>query len=182
MTARTIAASAAREAERLLAEHHPNLTVPIPVDVLVQHAGMRRAAKKHGETTAVAFAIRNAVGEHVLGVNSAHGRARQRLALAHALGHALMDEREIVICHAVRAATGLPAGSTATMPQERAANRFAAELLMPETAVLREVSAWLGDRPAGTDREKLVNDLHKVFAVPAEAMAFRLVDLAIIVP
>lgn len=181
MTARTIAASAAREAEHILAAHHPDGTLPIPVDTIVQRLDMKQGRKQH-DGPEVGFAIRSALGDRVLGVNVTHGRGRQRFALAHVLGHALMDERDLILCHAVRAASGLPAGSTATMAQERAANRFAAELLMPEVAIMREVSAWLGDRPAGTDRERLVNDLHKLFAVPAEAMAFRLVDLAVIVP
>lgn len=182
MTAQTIAASAAREAERLLTEHHPDLTLPIPVDTIVDRLGMRQGRKRQDTTTAVAFTIRDAIGNITLGVNTVHGRARQRFALAHALGHAQMHEHDLVICHAIRANTGLPAGSTATPAQERAANRFAADLLMPESAIARELSVWLGGQPAGLDRERLVNDLHKLFVVPYEAMAFRLVDLSILSP
>lgn len=182
MTARTIAASAAREAERILAAYHPGGTLPVPIETLVERLGIRQGRKQQNSTTAVGFTIRNSLGDITLGVNTAHGRARQRFALAHALGHALMDERDLILCHAVRAASGLPAGSTATMAQERAANRFAAELLMPENAVMREVDTWVGDKSAGTDRERLVNDLHKLFGVTVEAMAHRLVDLAVIVP
>lgn len=182
MTARTIAASAAREAERTLAAHHPDGAPPVPIDTIVEQLGMRQGRKRQDTTTAVAFTIRDSLGEVTLGVNSFHGRSRQRLALAHALGHALLHQDDLTICHAVRAASGLPAGSTASMAQERAANRSAADLLMPEPAIMREAAAWLGGREAGIDRERLVNDLHKLFAVPYEAMAFRLVDLAVLVP
>lgn len=182
MTARTVAASAAREAERVLAAHHPTLSIPVPVDTLVQQCGIRRAGKKHEGTHAIGFTVRDALGSVILGVNSAHGRPRQRFALAHGLGHALLHEYDLCVDHAIRAPNGLPAGSTATMTQERAANRFAAELLMPEAAVMRELAAWLGGRTTASDRERLVTDLHKLFQVPYEAMAFRLVDLAVLVP
>ena|GEM_PF-5631666 len=182
MAARTVAASAAREAERVLATHHPALNIPIPVDTLVQQCGMRRAGKKHEGTHAVGFTARDAQGSVILGVNSAHGRARQRFALAHGLGHALLHEYDLCIDHAIRAPNGLPVSSTATMAQERAANRFAAGLLMPEAAIMRELAVWLGGRTTASDRERMVTDLHKLFQVPYEAMAFRLVDLAVLVP
>lgn len=183
MTARTIAASARAEAERVLAEHHPDATVPVPVESITLRLGAKRVGKRHDGTDAVVFALQSAYGEQVIGVNSSHGGPRQRFALAHALGHVRLHEYELVICHEIRdGGSGKRPAARATIEQERAANHFAAELLIPAPLVLREVRGWLDGADTGSDRDRLTKDLAKLFVVSYEAMAFRLVDLAVIVP
>jgi len=180
---RTIAASARAEAERVLVEHHAAMTLPVPVDLIAERCECQRVGKRHDGTDVIVFALRSAVGDRIIGVNSSHGNPRQRFALAHALGHVRLHEYELVLCHEIRAGgDGKRLSSTASMEQERAANRFAAELLMPAGLVRRETRAWLKGADTGSDRDRLTKDLAKLFAVSYEAMAFRLVDLALIVP
>lgn len=106
----------------------------------------------------------------VIGINADHHENRQRFTLAHELGHFLLSHHE--------------AGGTAqssfhvdledTTPpgydwrQERAANDFAADLLMPRRLVQRAF-----------DQDPQPSRLAKAFKVSEIAMGYRLVDLGL---
>jgi hypothetical protein len=93
--------------------------------------------------------------------------ARRRFTIAHEIGHWVCQVREgrggPIHCRPD------PAGGAATDVREREANVFAAELLMPEDAVRREVAR--GARPG---------EMEAVFGVSAPAMGWRLFNLGIV--
>jgi hypothetical protein len=92
---------------------------------------------------------------------------RRRFSIAHEVGHYLLHVGDIsdgVFC---RAADLRPDPESPERLREREANRFAAELLMPEQLVAREVGRHGPDPVA----------LAPLFAVSDLAMGFRLVNL-----
>lgn len=105
---------------------------------------------------AVKFADRRAV----IWLNEADGRRRKRFTLAHELGHLMLHGQD---------GQGIYRDlSFAGSEEERAANEFAADLLMP-AAMLRKYTSLLR-----FDLKKLAN----VFDVSSEALQMRLAILA----
>jgi hypothetical protein len=95
---------------------------------------------------------------------------RRRFSVAHEVGHWLLhtgDQPQGVFC---RAADLRPDPDSPERLREREANRFAAELLMPETMVTGEVRRHGADPVALAPR----------FAVSDLAMGFRLVNLGLL--
>ncbi len=99
----------------------------------------------------------------VIGVNCRHHRVRQRFSTAHELGHHLLG-------HSERFHIDVSDGNSpgADYASERAANEFAAELLMPRRLVSRLAegepgTSWLAQR----------------FDVSEIAMGYRLVNLGL---
>jgi transcriptional regulator with XRE-family HTH domain len=99
----------------------------------------------------------------VIGVNADHHRNRQRFTLAHELGH-------FVLGHHARYHLDVSDGAEADInySAERAANEFAAELLMPPSLV-----------EAAYEREQSTGQLAYQFQVSELAMGFRLVNLGL---
>lgn len=167
------------EAADLLDAHHPQHTPPTPILAITQAEGIKVVWHKH-PTSAVAFHARSATGEHVIGLNTRQGTRSQHWALAHTLGHALLHGRDLTICHDIRLGD-VDSAANATWEQEAHATRFAAELLLPADLVFAAAGAWLGAHPYNNpDRDGLVRHLAEVFAAPSEAVAFRLIDLAVL--
>jgi Zn-dependent peptidase ImmA (M78 family)/DNA-binding XRE family transcriptional regulator len=100
----------------------------------------------------------------VIAVNSDHGENRQRFSIAHELGHYLLSHHDRF--H-IDLTEGDPPGYD--WQTERAANEFAAELLMPREMVLRELGQALDTHRLG-----------KRFRVSELAMGYRLVNLGVI--
>ena len=71
--------------------------------------------------------------------------------------------------------------TVATEKEEREANQFAAELLMPEEPVRRQVEELVGRRSLVSDRW-LVAELARHFNVSGQAMEYRLVNLKVLAP
>lgn len=116
----------------------------------------------------------------VIGVNSSHPLTRQRFTIAHELGHLLLHGSRSVIVdtHVFRRDQ---TSSMGTETEEREANGFAAELLMPSVFVEREFDAVLDDDPGVTARQ-LVARLAAVFGVSEQAMEIRLGTLHLLSP
>lgn len=78
-------------------------------------------------------------GVKIIGVNSSESETRQRFTLAHELGHMMLHkqetvnyDQELILMRDVRASMG-------TDVKEIDANRFAAELLMPENELAEDL-------------------------------------------
>lgn len=101
----------------------------------------------------------DALNEHIILINSSQPHLRQRFTLAHELGHAQFDKDTVVES----------LQPTETAPEEKRANAFAGELLMPEAAVKK----WAPQRPWGEDP----NDVARIalhFGVSYEATLWKL--------
>lgn len=185
MSARTIAASAAREAERLLAEHHPGGTPPVPVELIAQALGYR-ILHNHHDGPQISFYLQDATGRPHIGVNTAMSRGRQRFAATHALGHGRLHPRDLIICTGLRTDEDPPGSVHATTAEEDAATRFAFDLLMPARLVIEHAGEILAQETQGfagkSQRDRLVFEMARRFGVSWEAVRYRLVDLAVIVP
>jgi len=115
--------------------------------------------------------------QHVIGVNSAHPRPRQRFTIAHELGHrALHPGREIILDVPVRVNFRDKTSSMATDAEEIEANAFAAATLMPEKMICDHIT----QPPASKRREPddIAAEL-AIFKVSASAMSFRLINLGL---
>src|SRR5205085_726618 len=102
--------------------------------------------------------------ERQIWLNASEGELRRRFTLAHELGHWVCQHLEgksaPVYC---RATDVQPEPSVADRAVEREANVFAAELLMPESAVRDE---W--------PRSATVSELAQRFGASGAAMSWRL--------
>jgi Zn-dependent peptidase ImmA (M78 family) len=116
----------------------------------------------------------------VIGVNSFHAATRQRFTVAHELGHLLLHETRamIVDTHVYRRDE---VSSMGTKKEEREANAFAAELLMPRDFVELAFDSVLNEQPAIT-ASQLVSRLAGDFEVSEQAMGIRLGNLGILSP
>jgi Zn-dependent peptidase ImmA (M78 family) len=114
---------------------------------------------------------------YAIGVNAAHSHVRQRFTIAHELGHLMLHPgRDLILDH-VQLNLRDNTSSLGTDRQERQANAFAAELLMPRSEALAEVRRLL-DR-GGTIDSRFVRDLAEGFDVSDQAMEYRLVNLGV---
>lgn len=112
----------------------------------------------------------------IIGVNSTHAPVRQRFTIAHEIGHLVMHKgRPVFIDRLVR----INERDGSSDKDERQANAFAAELLMPRTFVTAEIERIFGKR-SQTMPEQLVDDLAAKFNVSSAAMGYRLVNLNIL--
>lgn len=116
----------------------------------------------------------------VIGVNSSHSKNRQRFTIAHEIGHLVLKHQgELFVDHVVMKRDGK--SSKAIDRQEIEANRFAAELLMPEALVLERAHA-LESGKAGLSPDELISQLAKDFQVSSQAMEYRLTNLGVFMP
>jgi Zn-dependent peptidase ImmA (M78 family) len=100
----------------------------------------------------------------VIGVNKNNPKVRRRFTVAHELGHFLLE-------HALRKETDIiDEGSNQHVLEEREANSFASQILMPEEMVRKEVGS------------KTINlkELASKFDVSEQAITIRLLMLNLI--
>jgi Zn-dependent peptidase ImmA (M78 family) len=114
---------------------------------------------------------------NVIVVNDEHSQNRKRFTMAHELGHLLLnhggdvfvDREGRFIFRDSKSQSGLDI-------QERDANKFAAELLMPVEMVIKELNKI--DNEMIEDRD--IDKLAMKFDVSSQAMTIRLVNLNLI--
>jgi Zn-dependent peptidase ImmA (M78 family) len=116
----------------------------------------------------------------IIGVNSSHPKTRQRFTIAHEIGHLCLEhEGEIFVDQRVIKRDALSA--QAVDASEIEANRFAAELLMPEKLLIRAVHRRQSKKSDYSSNE-LINDLAAEFQVSPLAMEYRLANLGMLMP
>lgn len=162
------------EAARLRSQYTDG-ELPVPVEEI---------AAKLGVALVVETLDRNVSGllfrqgdDRAIGVNAAHPMVRQRFTVAHELGHLQLHPGKELILDRVRVNLRDDVSSLGTNREERDANAFAAELLMPRSEILSQVQKVL-DR-GGTTDARFIADLALLFDVSEQAMEFRLVNLGL---
>lgn len=167
-------ASPERLAKALLRKHAPG-GIPVPVEDIARGEGASLGWSRHqGPEWGL---VMREPSRTTLGVNVNTSARRQRGSLAHALGHLLMHDGSLIVCHAARLGTRGRQAS-ATDAQEAEANAFAIELLMPRDAVAKAVDEFAASRPDGefpVPRQALEEAIGRKFNVSSEAVACRLV-------
>jgi Zn-dependent peptidase ImmA (M78 family) len=116
----------------------------------------------------------------IIGVNKKHHRNRQRFTIAHEIGHLLLHEGDkLRIDHKNLGFEVKIMGSKAAEHpddlEERAANIFAAELLMPRQFLERDVRNTGGVNLLDDD---VVSSLAKDYGVSTQALTYRLIELS----
>lgn len=151
---------------------------PIPVDRIAKALGIRLYVDTlEGDISGFAHRAKDQV---VIGVNTRHAPVRQRFTIAHELGHLLLHDFDCL--HIDRGFTlrlRSEISGQGTDQDEVEANRFAAELLMPE--------GFLRDDLEGLESidlldDECVSDLAKKYEVSKQALLIRLATLGYITP
>jgi Zn-dependent peptidase ImmA (M78 family) len=160
---------------------------PIPVEEISEGLGMHVVYEDLPYDTSSVL-IRQADGRRVIGVNARHAPTRQRFSLAHELGHALLhvtedapQDDEAFVSRPLQILFRDGVAGQGTNRVEIEANTFAANLLMPKDLVTsRFLKRWQQDLARQVD--DVIDDLAIEFDVSAQAMRYRLVNLALIDP
>jgi Zn-dependent peptidase ImmA (M78 family) len=116
-------------------------------------------------------------GRIIIGVNELHPKTRQRFTIAHELGHLeLHHPSELHIDHHYRILLRSERSSQAIDPEEIEANAFAAELLMPQTMLEKDI----GEQAIDYEDDEMIRELAHRYKVSLQAMIFRLTNLGFI--
>jgi len=134
---------------------------PVPISALAELCGARVLERPFPD--ALSGLVLEMQPGAIIGVNSEHARKRRRFSMAHELGHHLLKHAERFHIDVVDG--DLPGNDYAS---ERAANQFAAELLMPRRLLVPRFDEN-PDPPALATR----------FDVSEIAMGYRLVNLGL---
>lgn len=166
--------------EVLLAKHEVTHG-PVPVDALARAEGIQIKLDKVDDDLS-GFLVRDRNSNTaVIGANKSHHPHRQRFTIAHELGHFLLHEGQDVHLDESRGAFRInlrsPESARGEDNDEKEANLFAAELLMPAIFLRHDLHGidldLLGD---GDFLEKLA----KKYKVSIQALTFRLAYLGYI--
>ena len=170
-------------AEKLLAKHCPT-GAPVRVEAIAEHYGIELKLERVDDDLS-GFLYRDASGPAIIGVNRNHHENRRRFTIAHELGHFLLHEAERV--HLDSRADGYalqlrsPESATGENINEREANLFAAEILMPAKSLEKDLRAHnldlLDDDENGL---KILKALAKKYKVSVQALTIRLNNLGYI--
>jgi Zn-dependent peptidase ImmA (M78 family) len=147
-------------------------TVP-PIDVvkIARHLGVKVYDEKLPEDISGILDVRN---EPVILINKDHFPHRQRFSIAHELGHFHLHHLMGII-HVDKKSYYRNSKSAAGLDDiEIAANKFAAELLIPEVMVKSELEKY--DDFIDMD-EDIIAEMARKFNVSATAMGFRIQNL-----
>lgn len=114
----------------------------------------------------------------IIGINSIHAEVRKRFSIAHEIGHLLLHHDEnLHIDENVRSVIQFrdASSSLGVDDKEIEANQFAAEILMPERMVRKDVEKLNAPNP-----EAIVEELAKMYQVSIQSMTIRLTRLGVI--
>jgi Zn-dependent peptidase ImmA (M78 family) len=163
--------------EDLLTKNHVR-AAPVPVEDIVRSLGVA-VRKEPAPDDLSGFLVRDLKRRRaVIGVNKHHPATRQRFTIGHELGHFLLHEGEQV--HVDRANVGFQVklrhrlSGDGTDTEEKEANLFAAELLMPARLLEHDLAHIHGFSLLDED---VINELSKKYKVSCQALTFRLANL-----
>lgn len=103
-----------------------------------------------------------------IGVNASHAPTRRRFTVAHELGHYLLGHEDYHAGTEFLRRQGAPKWADPAYRQEREADRFAAELLMPSKFLRADLS-----------RPQNLKDLARRYQVSEQAMVIQITDLGL---
>jgi Zn-dependent peptidase ImmA (M78 family) len=145
---------------------------PIPVEAIARSLGAQiRYSPFEGDISGMVFRDKE---QMVIGVNSLHHPNRQRFTIAHEIGHLLLHKgTEVHVDRTFRVNLRNDVSSKAVDPDEIEANRFAAQLLMPEHFLSRDLKGQEID----IEKEDELRLLASKYRVSLQALTFRLTNL-----
>lgn len=146
-------------------------SLPVPLDRIAKHFGAKVTYSILED--GVSGLLYKKGGKTVIGVNALHPETRQRFTIAHELAHLVLHQGDIFVDKGhmyrdSRSGQGID-------QKEIDANAFAAELLMPEDLVRKELASSSIDLE---DQDELAA-LAEKFDVSMQALTIRLKNLGI---
>jgi Zn-dependent peptidase ImmA (M78 family) len=167
--------------ERLLAQHHIDEGA-VPIEKIVKSFGIELKLDKVDDELS-GFLVRENKGQRrsMIGANKSHHPHRQRFTIAHELGHFLLHQGEQVHLDDYRQAFTINLRDKESAKgednDEREANLFAAELLMPAKFLMSDLRGKNLDLLGDGD---FLDRLAKKYKVSTQALTFRLANLGYI--
>lgn len=160
--------------ERLLTEHRVR-SVPIPVETIAKAVGVR-IQKEPTDEDLSGFLYRDRQRKTVIiGVNASQHSNRQNFTMAHELGHFLLhDFDDVHVDRQFKVWLRNEASSQGLDLEEKEANLFAAELLMPARFLASEMDKIC---TVDLEDETVLKTLAEKYGVSTQAMTFRLAYL-----
>jgi Zn-dependent peptidase ImmA (M78 family) len=162
--------------ESLLAQHKITLA-PVPVGKIAKELGIQIKLDKVDDDLS-GFIVRDTGKRALIGANKSHHPNRQRFTIAHELGHYLLHAGHTVHLDEGRVAFTVnlrnPESSKGEDNDEREANLFAAELLMPAKFLREDLEGIELDL---LENDTFLADLAKKYSVSLQALTFRLTYL-----
>lgn len=163
----------------LLAEFNVR-TTPVPVDKIAKGLGAQlRFSPLDDELSGMIYI---SDGTPIIGINALHHPNRQRFSIAHEIAHLVLHRPlisgKVHVDKEFRVPVVLNRDTTSALGTddiEIAANRFAAELLMPTAWFI----AALESKSFDIDNEGPLDELAKKFRVSRQALEFRIRSLAL---
>ena len=172
-------------AERVLKEHCPDCP-PVNVRQIAERLNIEVRLDSVEDDLSGFLYREPKTGRAVIGINTNHHPNRQTFTIAHELGHFLLHESETVHLDSKKDGYTLqlrnPDSATGESINEREANLFAAELLMPAKFLAKELRKKefdLLDDEVLAD-EGVLKSLAKTCGVSVQALTIRLSNLGYI--
>lgn len=154
------------------------ITAPVPIEQMARELGAE-IRREPADDKLSGFLLRDPSQRRaVIGVNSNHHPNRQRFTIGHEIGHLLLHEGDRL--HVDRIDSGLRVklrdenSSAGTDDEEKEANLFAAELLMPAAFLTRDLASLDGKDLLD---ESVLQPLAQQYCVSTQALTFRLAYL-----
>lgn len=160
-----------------LAKKYNLTTVPFDVEKLANALGAVIKRDDFDENLS-GFAYHKA-GSKFIGVNSSESEARQRFTIAHEIGHLILHDKDDLTYDKGFIMLRDLHSSDGTDQKEIAANKFAAELLMPQDMILEDVRGYgaLDLIHQDEDTNDFINFMADKYGVSFQAMFIRLTTL-----
>jgi Zn-dependent peptidase ImmA (M78 family) len=157
--------------EQLLARHQVQ-SAPVPVEKIARSLGLT-VRKEPTEDDLSGFLVRDRKkGTAIIGVNARHHPNRQNFTVAHELGHFLLHEGDAIhVDRRFQVKLRNEESSKGTDLEEKEANLFAAELLMPKSFLEGDL-AEIGE--FDLDDDATLTKLAKKYGVSTQALTIRL--------
>lgn len=160
--------------EQLL-ETHGTEVAPVPIEAIAPSLGIR-VQYEPAEDELSGFLLRDLSRQKaIIGVNDRHSKNRQRFTIAHELGHYLLHEQEkLHVDRRFQIQLRDGNSSKGESEEEKEANLFAAELLMPVSFIRQDLAEVEG---LDLEDDATVSGLAEKYGVSTQAMTFRLAYL-----
>lgn len=155
-----------------LLKNNSVVSLPIPVEHLAESIGAKVVFNNFNDE--ISGLLLRTDENLIIGVAKEQPLTRQRFTIAHEIGHILLHEfSEVHVDKNFAVMFRSAESSTAQDILEIEANAFAAELLMPESFLEKELRATALD----VEDDDQLRRLAKMYQVSAQAMTYRLHNL-----
>ena len=160
-------------AKKLLTDHLVHVA-PTPLDDIVKNNHIEITEREFPENSTIDALLIKKGGNATIVVNKSHSSNRKRFSIAHELGHCLMHTQdELYVDKDVLERTFIFTRSTEKRDdEEKEANLFAAELLMPSALIKKDFLRLIEQR-----EENIFSKLADDYKVSETALTYKLMNL-----